>query len=262
MRRILEVVICVFSVAISHGSFAQDQIKTRDLADKVLEKALVETDLELYPGSLLLQAMGELALVENNDALLKKTIGILQKFGTGELEGKGSFISYQSGGSGAAYLRYNGMTELLESQVTDGAERMIANQRRSSEGLLMPGWVKQDQVFIDMAFAVTPFLLYAGLVEDKKEYIDLAVLETLELIEILKDEKTGLLHQCGGCHELGEITEDNWSRGNGWGAVGLGALLRDLSTTHPKRNEVERVAKKFFLAVLEFKIKMVCGINN
>jgi len=72
-------------------------------------------------------------------------------------------------------------------------------------------------VFIDMAFAVTPFLLYCGLAFNRDDYIDLAVFETMELFNILMDNETGLVHQGRGFQGLNSISQDNWSRGNGWG---------------------------------------------
>ena len=49
-----------------------------------------------------------------------------------------------------------------------------------------------EQLFIDVAFAVTPYLLYSGLKMGNREYVDFAVRETLELFRILKDSKTAL----------------------------------------------------------------------
>lgn len=222
------------------------------LADKVLAKGLAATDLGTYPGTLLLQGMSELALVSPDKAVLGRTLALYQKFPTKEIQGRGSFISYEVGGSGAAYLRYHGVADVLTPQVTDAAKRMVAQQKRSGEGLLMPPWVvtEKDQIFIDPAFAVSPFLLYAGLAEHRADYVDLAVFETLELFRILQDKDTGLLHQGRGFQGPGVISQDNWSRGNGWGALAIAALIRDLPAEHPKRKAVEQLAADFFAAVL------------
>jgi hypothetical protein len=71
----------------------------------------------------------------------------------------------------------------------------------------------------------------------------------------LKDEKTGLLHQGRGFQGEGKISEDCWSRGNGWGAFALAILVRDLPESHPKRAEVVALAKQFFTAVLNYQDK-------
>ncbi len=227
------------------------------LANRVLAKGLVTCDLGAYPGTLLLQGMSELAMVDPDPALLARTVELYGRFPSRKIKGHGSFISYEVGGSGAAYLWFRGAADTLAPQVVDGARRMVAQQARSREGLLMPPWVDADrgQVFIDPAFAVTPFLLYAGLAGRQAEYVDLAIMETLELFRILRDSETGLLHQGRGFQGrgVGVISQDNWSRGNGWGAVGLAALVRDLPATHPKRTEIEGIAKQFFQVVLGFQ---------
>jgi len=227
-------------------------MQTGELADRVLNKGLAEIDLGLYPGTLLLQGMSELASNRADPALLARTVALYKKFATKEIKGRGSFISYEVGGSGAAFLRQRGLTNELDASVAEAAKRMVEKQKRSGEGLLVPPWVvaEKDQVFIDIAFAVTPYLLYAGLAEKNEAYIDLAVFETLELFRILRDKRTGLLHQGRGFQSKDLLSEDNWSRGNGWGAVGLAALVRDLPAAHPKRAEVEAVAREFFAAVL------------
>lgn len=241
----------------AHAAGPLPQIQTRELAERVLTKGLAEIDLGLYPGTLLMQAMCELALLEPASLLRGRAVDFFKKYLTKEIKGRGSFISYEVGGSGAALLRWRGGAPELERAVADSAKRMMEKQKRSSEGLLVPPWAvaEKDQVFIDVAFAVTPFMLYAGLAEKNDRYIDLAVFETLELFRILRDAKTGLLHQGRGFQGLGVISEDNWSRGNGWGAVGLAALVRDLPADHPKRKVVEAVAKDFFAAVLRHQNK-------
>lgn len=249
----ISLVCCLITRAAAGGQTSD----TMTLAAKVLEQGLTSTNLETYQGSLLLEAMSELALASGDKALLGRVTELYEKFGTKAIRGKGSFISYQAGGSGAAYLVWRGVANTLRDQVADGARRMVAQQKRSSEGLLIPGWAKDglDQVFIDMAFAVSPYLLYAGLAEKRNDYVDLAAFETLELFRILRDRETGLVHQGRGFQWLNVISEDNWSRGNGWGALALANLVRDLPQSHPKRKELEALAKDFFLAVIRHQDK-------
>lgn len=229
-------------------------LETRALARVVLEKGLSSVDPGHYTGSLLFQSMSELAVASGDRRAVDEAVEWLGRFRDGRIVGKGSFISYQVGGTGAAFLVYRQLTSELTAQVSDGARRMQGEQPKSPEGLLMPGWaVERKQVFIDCAFAVTPFMLYAGLVENRPEYVETAIHETLGLMEILRDQKTGLVHQGRGFPVPGKISEDNWSRGNGWCAVGLAALVRDLPLSHPRRSEVEAAARAFFASVLRYQ---------
>lgn len=239
---------------ISVGQFNQE-ISTRSIAQTVLDKGISEIDLGYYPGTLLLHGMSELAMLKDDASELNVEIDLFRKFASGEIKGRGSFISYQYGGSGVPYLVWKGKAKALRGQMREGAERMYMEQKRSSEGILVPPWVKEgkDQVFIDVAFAVTPYLLYAGLDLNNEHYIEAAINETTELFRILEDSKTGLLHQGRGFQGAGKISEDNWSRGNGWGAFALAILVRDLPRSHPKRAEIENLAKQFFTSILNFQ---------
>ena len=232
---------------------AEAELGTLQVAERVLDKGFQIVDLGKYPGILMLHGMSELAVVhpERKEELLRRTVELFAKYRTKEIQGRGSFICYQAGGSGPAMLYHMKLADSLAEQVEDGARRMVQQQQRSTDGLLIPTWATKNQVFIDMAFAVTPYLLYAGLAFDRPEYVDLAVFETLELYRILEDKQTGLVHQGRGFQGVDVISEDNWSEGNGWGAFALSILVRDLPAQHPRRAEVERLAKSFYAAVLK-----------
>ncbi|NJO69146.1 MAG: hypothetical protein HC830_07580 [Bacteroidetes bacterium] len=131
---------------------------------------------------------------------------------------------------------------------------MMKLQKRTHDGLMTAPNLTHE-MFIDVAFAVSPYLLYAGLKFDKPEYVDYAVFQTLKSFRILEDEKTGLLHQGRGFQGEGVFSEDCWSRGNGWGAFALAILARDLPQAHPKRKEVVALAQQFFKTVIKFQNK-------
>lgn len=232
------------------------EISTGQLIKLVYQKGLQHAELDQYAGSLLLHGMSEYAMLKGNDSLLRQVAGTYQKFGAGVIKAKGNFISYEAGGSGAAYLSWKGAAVKLDSQVLASAEKMMKLQKRTSEGLMTARSAKGDQVFIDVAFAVTPYLLYAGLKSKNEQYINLAVNETLDLFRILKDGKTGLLHQARGFNGPGKISEDNWSRGNGWGAFAIASLVRGLPADHPKRKEVVALARQFFTSALNYQNKV------
>jgi hypothetical protein len=50
------------AAGLSAAEAPQPPLATAELADRMLNRGLATTDLGLYPGSLLLQAMGDLAL--------------------------------------------------------------------------------------------------------------------------------------------------------------------------------------------------------
>lgn len=253
MKKII-IFISLLMVALTGAARQKITVPVKQVADVALKKGIEKSDIKGYEGSLLLQGMCELALASGDTQLRSEAEEILRQFGTGEIRGGGSFISYEAGGSGAAYLAYHG-TDMLRRQVTEAAKRMMQQQSRSSEGLMVPSWVskEKDQVFIDMAFAVTPYLLYSGLIEQNNDQIDMAVEETAGLFRILHDDESGLIHQGRGFVEKGRTSDDCWSRGNGWGAVGLGALATDLPRQHKRRKEVETLIRQFYASVLKYQ---------
>ncbi|HQK54175.1 MAG TPA: DUF4861 family protein [Sedimentibacter sp.] len=234
----------------------EKQVSTREIIKSVFEKGLQKTNLDSYTGTLMMHGISEFALLYGSDTLMDRIIDIYKKFGAGEIKATGNFISYEAGGSGAAYLVWKEVANVLDKQVAVAADKMMKQQKRSPEGLMTAKSAKDDQVFIDVAFAVSPYLLYSGLKFGNKEYIDFAVFETLELFSILKDKNTGLVHQARGYNGFGNLTEDNWSRGNGWAAFAISILIRDLPDSHPKRKELVKTARDFFNSVIRYQNKV------
>lgn len=226
----------------------------RTIAERVLAKGLSTVDLGFYTGSLLMHGLSEFAHTTNDRKQLEKARELFQQFKDKRIQGRGSFISYEAGGTGAAYLLWKNRAPELNEQVALFADKMYRTQKQSSEGILTANWAVDslDQVFIDMAFAVTPYLLYSGLTLKKTEYVDKAVFETTELFRILTDGN-GLLRQARGFRRKGVLSQDNWSRGNGWGAYALAILVRDLPAAHPQKKAVDALAKRYFMAVLQYQ---------
>lgn len=229
-------------------------IQTREVILRAYAKGQQHMDISTYPGTLLLHGMSEYALLKGNEDFLPQVVEPLVKFGSGDIKAAGNFISYEAGGSGSAYLAWKGATDKLDKQVAAAAEKMMSQQKRTPDGLMTIPHLTHH-MFIDVTFAVTPFLLYSGLKFNKPEQLDYAVFQTLESFRILKDEKTGLIHQGRGFQGEGKISDDNWSRGNGWGAFALAILVRDLPESHPKHREVIELAKQFFASVLKYQNK-------
>ena len=55
-------------------------VATKELAERVLAKGLAEIDLGLYPGTLLMQGMSELALIEPSSPLRSQAVELFKKY--------------------------------------------------------------------------------------------------------------------------------------------------------------------------------------
>ncbi|MEO4794627.1 DUF4861 family protein [Bacteroides uniformis] len=256
MKRVFNLSIALMFAVLTYSQ--NTLVNIHDIAVKVADKGLSEVDLGDYKGSCLLHSLSDLALASGDSADMTRIENILLGFTDGRVKpySGNSFYSYNVGGSGAAWLAFKGVKSLLP-QVCEGAEHTWNNQLRNLDNVMIPFYYSLDKnpVFIDVAFAVTPFFLYAGLCERNDDYIDYSVYQIMQVYRDLKDDESGLLQQARGVAQLkkGEKSTDNWSRGNGWGSMAFTSLMRDLPKKHPQRKAVLEVAKEFYLSCLKYQ---------
>lgn len=232
-------------------------VDVHEMAVKVSEKGLSRIDLGHYMGTCLYHGMADLALASGEKADMDRITDILQKFADGTFEGPifANFIDYEVGGQATAMLAWKGQ-ESLEAAVRACAAKMWAEQPRTVTTGIMTGrdpyWAENDAYWIDIAFTVSPFFLYAGLLEGNREYVDYAAYEALAMCRQLYDPATDLYHQ-GFRHPNSmpemEISEDNWSRGNGWMSMALGTLIRDYPHDGRYWDDIVSESRRFYSAI-------------
>ena len=249
---LLAAAVFLFATAVS----AQQTVEVRAIADKVIFKALEGIDPGQYQGSVFNSSLAEYALASGDCVHLDRVKAVLDQYRQKKVSmaRTSNFICYRYGGTAAAMMAYSGYDEYVP-MITEAAADAWQNQRRTAtEGLMTGQYTRPHQpdvFFVDVISAVTPFMLYAGLLEGNMAYVDFAAWETLEAYRIFKDPESGLFHQSRGTYDIPMmITQDCWSRGNGWAAVAFSALLRHLPKNSVHYKEVRAVAKEFFTAVL------------
>ena len=223
----------------------------------VTERAPKYIDPRHYAGTVYIQALAELYRGIGDERWMRQTCELLDRFASGELRGYGSFISYECGGSAVAEMAWMGFDK-YKATALEAAQRMFDTQPRNDDGVMLPPWPYlegRNGLFIDPVFAVTPYLLYAGLAAGKQEWTDYAAWMTLKTFSDLRDHSSGLVHQARAINDLapGQISQDCWSRGNGWGAMALAALMRDLPRDNTYYQDVCNLALSFFEAVLKYQ---------
>lgn len=253
MRKI--VLICF--VASGIVSCASKGVKVEEAAKAVAKTALSNMDVRDYKGSVYLQGLEEMSEVAKSNFFKKEIDSYLDKFTSGEIVGRGNFISYFTGGIALAKQVYNG-DDTHKAVLERAAADMWANQARNADDLMIPPSeknIEKNGYFIDCAFAVAPYFLYSGLNFNKQEYIDYAAYNVLKAHEILWDDSTGLLHQARAWRNIpeGQLSEDCWSRGNGWFFLAIVALMRDLPQSHKDYPAIKKIAEEFFTSVLKFQ---------
>ena len=224
------------------------------VADAVIAKAPAYVDYGHYAGTVYTQGLAEYYLETGRHR--DEVTAIARDFIDGKKTGYGSFISYSTGGNILPELAVNGWKEALPV-VEATAVKMWDEQPRNAEGLMVPPWceLSRNPIFADCVLAATPFFLYAGLALGHQEYIDYAAYMTLKTFEVLRDSDSGLIHQARAVMwmDRGKITDDCWSRGNGWGAMALAALLKDFPKDNPQRKRIEDLCADYFTAVLKYQ---------
>lgn len=214
----------------------------RAVALRAFEKHKATHKLEHYTGILSLQALARLAVGLGDDGLLARARAELRPFVRGERKFTGNFPNYLCGGNGTAFLVRHGHLPEAADVVRQQADAILRVAPRSRDGILTrPDKAGTDAIFIDAAFAVAPFLASAGIAFNEPAYLEESFQQVNRLFAVLRDPANGLLHQARGFSRPGRITEDHWSRGNGWGLLAVAELLDALPANHSRRRATEKL---------------------
>lgn len=255
-KRLCCVILTLISVLPEMNGYEQQKVKLTDIADKVIEKGLEGIDPTVYQGGTFVYSLASYALATKEQKDIERVKSILDLYRNGQIKmnSRSNFISYKYGGNAAAKMACCGFPEYQDMILQGAAEAWTGQRRTVSEGLMTGQYTRphqNDVFFVDVISAITPYFTYAGVISGNTEYYDFAAWEALEAYRIFKDPQTGLLHQCRGTYDTaGVITEDNWSRGNGWASNAFAALLYNLPEKSRYYKEVRQAAREFFTAVL------------
>ncbi|MBO4595012.1 MAG: glycoside hydrolase family 88 protein [Bacteroidales bacterium] len=236
-------------------------VNTHDIATKVADKGLSIIDLGSYSGTCLYSGMADVMMASGQKADEEKLLSYIDRLLSGDIAipSWSNFICYNIGGQTTSFLAYKGWEKYKEIVAATAAD-MWENQYRTTDNLMTgnrtPARLK-DGAWIDCAFAVSTFYLYAGLSTGNQDYIDYAAYYTLKMHEIFFDKSSGMVFQARACGKLGEgeISQDNWSRGEGWLSMALVALLRDYPADGQYRAQIEKVAKQHYTSALKYQDK-------
>lgn len=226
----------------------------RRLAKRVFKRHAALHPLTHYTGILSLHGYARLAAITGDPDILADCRGYLMPFVRGELEFHANFANYYCGGNATAFLYWLGELPEAEQAVHYYAEDLLHNAPRDDEGIFsMPNRPRNDLIWVDVAFAVTPFLLFAGLALDEDTYVEEGFQQIKKMYGIFRDPANGLLHQSRGFAAPGKLSEDHWSRGNGWGLLALTELVNYLPADDPRRPASEQIFADLVAACLRYQ---------
>lgn len=218
-----------------------------ELAGKLLERYEdCHKVVDNYFGLLAYYGLAQAAVAGENAAYLKKCKEYLAQYPDNFPHPHYNFESYRVGGNAKAWLVFKGLAPEWKEEIREYAEKTM-NAPMDENGILSHP-KKNNGIFIDVVTCVTPFMLYAGLALQEEKYIDFAADQCFKLYEVLLDQTCGLLHQARGfMSNPKRMSHDHWSRGNGWGLVGLAELVRYL----PADSKHRKKAETYFVDMME-----------
>ena len=218
-------------------------IGTAEVAERSLRKffAIQSRDKYSYPACVALHGVTELALATNSSDLLEWNKELLRPFIAGKVSHcMGAYSLYNLGGTSTARLLADGKLPEAEKAVGECVEQLVNESPRNEKGFLASQHpsVSNKSIWIDMVFATCPFLAYSGRYFKNNAYFDEAVKQMRIMHDYFYDAECGLYHQAINCKEVKGLTEDHWSRGNGWGILAMAELVKAFPADYALRKEI------------------------
>ncbi len=190
--------------------------------------------LRNYYGILSMYAAAQSAYVSKDEEWMNQILEMQDRypfdFEAPDVYFRYNFDNYRVGGMVKPWLLLKGyFNDEHKEEVRKYAEKTLAAPKSSDGILCMPRCPEDEKIWIDVVYAVVPYMLYAGLLLKEDKYIDFAVDQCFKMYDVFMDRSNGLLHQARGfMGDKTTISHDHWSRGNGWGYIGLTELIRYL----------------------------------
>ncbi len=217
-------------------------INTTDIAYNVFCRFQQTAEVKSYPGLLALYALAQLGDETKESLILEKAKAMLTLYPDRIEHPRYNFESYRVGGNGRAYLVWHGYDPEGRGVLREFAETTLAApvDRDGIQCMPQKERLPLEQVWIDVVTATTPFMVMAGLALGEDKYIDYGAEQCFKMYDLFEDSENHLLHQSRGfMKDVREISHDHWSRGNGWGIVGLADMIQYLPEGDKRRTEAE-----------------------
>jgi rhamnogalacturonyl hydrolase YesR len=217
----------------------------RELGTSVAEHFLpaphFHTDRIVYPEVCAWYGALELARVTNNADLIKKLQARFEPlFGseTALLPPVGQHVDYSMFGS--LPLELYMLTK--DKRYLDLGLRYADAQWNKPDA---QGLTDETRFWIDDMYMITIVQVQAFRATGEKKYLDRAATEMAAYLDKLQ-QPNGLFFHAPDVPFF-------WGRGNGWFAVGMTELLRDLPHDHPQRARIERGYQTMMAALLKYQ---------
>ena len=247
-----------------------EKLRTVDLVRNLFEKYKQTEVVENYYGLLALYGATQLLSIYPNESFKNEVEHMLEQYpGNIAKQPLYNFESYKCGGNGKAFITYlesigaiqlkEGNAERFRKDIVKYADKTL--RCNLNEDKIMTGAMKhlRTKVWIDVITCITPFMLFTGLATNREDYIDCAAQQCFRMFNLFYDKENGLLHQGKGfcAEDKSKISEDHWSRGNGWGYVGLADLACYLPSGSLHHDTAVKYFREFSNTLLKYQVNGV-----
>ena len=148
--------------------------KTLDIAFALYKHYGEVEEIQHYYGLVALYGLVQASFEKGDETQLEQCRRILDRYPDKIVHPYYNFPCYRVGGNASAWACMKGIHDRSREELEIFAERTMAGPKESRGILCMPGGEKEGKIWIDVATAVTPFMLFTGLTCGREEYIDFA----------------------------------------------------------------------------------------
>jgi len=130
---------------------------------------------------------------------------------------------------------------------SDSQWKLPESAKPAEKSYAEKGFSWQTRIWIDDMFMITAVQSQAYRATGERKYIDRSAKEMIFYLDTIQLEN-GLFYHSPEAHF-------SWGRGNGWMAVGMAEMLRNLPKNHPDKPRIMLGYKKMMAALLKYQEK-------
>lgn len=133
------------------------------------------------------------------------------------------------------------------------ADWVLANAGRSNEGVFFHGASVSGEVWADTVFMALVFLARTAKLTTNSKMAEQVVRQLLSHLQLLQDEKTGILfhgYHCVGNHHMSGAL---WTRGNSWVVIGTPIIIETIRELVEVPEEIIARYRKLVDGVLRYQ---------
>jgi unsaturated rhamnogalacturonyl hydrolase len=149
------------------------------------------------------------------------------------------------------YLRTNEV--YYRDTAIDYADWVMANAGRSGDGVFFHGASVSDEVWADTVFMALVFLSRTAKLTSNMKMAGEVVRQLLSHMQLLQDEKTGVLYHgyhCVGQHHMSGAL---WTRGNSWVVIGAPIVIETIRELVEVPDELNTRYKRLVDGILNYQ---------